>query len=104
MISLQLDILNERALDVIRYLEKVQDVRIIQAEKSASSGPSSLIETPDLKPDGPIPIETSSPTNVKTDPSQRTHRKYFKALAQPGDTSAMEQHFDKIREEWADRI
>lgn len=81
MATITLNILEERALDVIRYLEKVKDVEVI---------------------DGPATDEVKVEQVGAT--ISRPQRSWYGALADSPNKDKMIDYFDNIRDEWEDRL
>ena len=76
MATITLNILEERALDVIRYLEKVKDVEVV---------------------DGP------ATDKVKVEQIGGRIQRKWAGILKDRDTTKMEKHFKNIRDEWEDR-
>jgi hypothetical protein len=84
---IELNILHERAMEVIRYLEKVKDVEVL------SSPPS---DQPSVNP------SENGPTSPLKETKDRVQRNWA-GILKDRDTSDMEEYFKNVRDEWEDR-
>ena len=83
MSTIRIDILNERAMTLIRYLESVGDVRIRQGHEYYS-------------------VEETLPEYSAAE-SPVTRRDWYGILADHPNKDDTLNHFDKLRNEWDDR-